>query len=181
MGCVQLELVEDLVRRYAGTRSRDFPALRASGVVALDVVMDGARRHPNPSVRWRCIDLLDHLGGDECTETFVAALDDAVPRVRRHAVHALSCNRCKERPLCVDVAPVLERVARTDPNARVRAEAAEALARQVGRRPVSSTGGGPYGPRRKSRSARRRAGRCQKSVFRPPSAPRIVSQTARPK
>ena len=45
------------------------------------------------------------------------------PAVRRHALHALSCERCKEAQLCVDIEPLLERCAATDDNAKVRTQA----------------------------------------------------------
>jgi hypothetical protein len=45
-----------------------------------------------------------------------------------HALHALSCERCKEEPLCVDLEPLLQRCAATDDNAKVRAQAEATLA-----------------------------------------------------
>ena len=122
------EQIEELVRRYGATHSRAFPALRASGEVDLVLLRVGARSHPVASMRWRCLTLLDHLDGDDSLPVFVEALfEDPVPRVRRHALHALSCERCKESPLCVDLKPLLERCARTDDNERVRTQARAAL------------------------------------------------------
>jgi hypothetical protein len=121
--------IEEQVRRYGATYGRDFPSLRASGDVDLVLLRLGARRHPVPSMRWRCLTLLDHLDGDDSVPVFVEALfEDPVPRVRRHALHALSCERCKEAPLCVDLKPLLERCAQTDDNERVRTQARAALA-----------------------------------------------------
>ena len=121
--------IEEQVRRYGATHSRAFPALRASGEVDLPLLRLGARSHPVPSMRWRCLTLLDHLDGDDSVPVFIEALfEDPVPRVRRHALHALSCERCKEAPLCVDIAPLLERCAATDDNAKVRAQAEATLA-----------------------------------------------------
>ena len=48
------------------------------------------------------------------------ALHDPVPYVRRVAVHALICQRCKPAPLTRDVVPLLLRVAREDLNSKVR-------------------------------------------------------------
>jgi hypothetical protein len=58
-------------------------------------------------------------------------LGDAVPRVRRHALHALSCDRCKTSPLCVDVVPVVAECLRNDDNAKVRRQARDVLARYL--------------------------------------------------
>jgi HEAT repeat protein len=57
-------------------------------------------------------------------------LDDDVPRVRRNAAHALGCVACKPQwsgvlPACV--VEQLERLAASDPNAKVRNEARDAL------------------------------------------------------
>jgi hypothetical protein len=54
---------------------------------------------------------------------FVAALDDPVPRVRRHAIHALTCEACRVEPLTIDVVSPLRRTVALDPNPQVRFEA----------------------------------------------------------
>jgi HEAT repeat protein len=58
--------------------------------------------HPNPKVRWWCLQLMDHVGDEQCIGHIVRALDDPVPRVRKMAKHALECERCKQSPLVVD-------------------------------------------------------------------------------
>lgn len=71
-------------------------------------------------VRRSCCRLLDDL--DFTPESLAAlqrALDDPDPRVRRSAVHTLSCQHCKPSGCAVDVHPLFERMAR-DPNRRVR-------------------------------------------------------------
>lgn len=89
--------VEEVVLRYIATRSRDFPKLRASGEVPLDLLARGALEHPVGKYRWRCIDLLDHLGDASADAIFRTALNDPLPRVRRHAQHALDCMKCRPR------------------------------------------------------------------------------------
>jgi hypothetical protein len=124
--------IERHVLRFVATPSRQFPALRASGQVDLSLLRLGAQSHPNPKVRWQCLTLLDHLDGDESVPVFVGALlGDPVPRVRRHALHALSCDRCKTSPLCVDVVPIVAECLRKDDNANVRQQARDVLARYL--------------------------------------------------
>jgi HEAT repeat protein len=60
--------------------------------------------HPNPKVRWWCLQLMDHVGDEPCFEHIIRALDDPVPRVRAMALHALECERCKQSPAMVDAA-----------------------------------------------------------------------------
>lgn len=113
--------------QHIATPSRDFPRLRASQQVDLVLVRLGAREHPNPSMRWKCLTLLDHLDGDDSVPVFIGALtNDPVPRVRKHALHALTCQRCKEAPLGLDVVPAIVICAESDPNPKVR-ERARAL------------------------------------------------------
>jgi len=116
--------IEELVRCYIGTHSREFSELRASGVIDLALLGRGALEHDNSWVRRSCLILLDHLGDERHVPVFAAALrGDPVPRNRRHALHALTCNRCKATAMCVDVSADI-RVALTDPNPKVRALAA---------------------------------------------------------
>src|SRR5438045_7925027 len=116
--------VEELVRSYIATPSRGFAALRASGRIPLDLVGRGALEHPNSKIRRSCLILLDHLGDERHAPVFAAALrNDPVPRNRRHALHALTCDKCKAATMCVDVSDDI-RVALADPNPKVRALAA---------------------------------------------------------
>ena len=123
-------LIEQHMLRYVATPSRQFPRLRASGEVDLSLLRLGARSHPNPATRWRCLTLLDHLDGDDSVPVFIEALlGDPVPRVRRHALHALSCERCKAEPICADVVPAIAMCAQNDDNVKVRQQARELLIR----------------------------------------------------
>jgi len=68
---------------------------------------------------------MDHLADDRCVEPLRRLLDDPVPRVRRVALHSLSCDACKLVPLRRDddlVAVLIER-ALADPSINVRREA----------------------------------------------------------
>ena len=113
--------VEQLVRSHIATPSREFPRLRDSGEVPLDLVGRGALQHQNSRIRRCCLILLDHLGDERHIEVFAAAVQsDAVPRNRRHALHALTCQKCKATEMCVDVTGYVEACAEGDPNAKVR-------------------------------------------------------------
>jgi hypothetical protein len=71
-------------------------------------------------VRRSCCRLLDDV--DFTPESLAAlqrALDDPDPRVRRSALHTLSCQHCKPSGCAVQVQPLFQRMAR-DPNRRVR-------------------------------------------------------------
>ncbi len=71
-------------------------------------------------VRRTCCRLLDDL--DFTPESLAAlqrALDDPDPRVRRSALHSLSCQHCKPSGCALDIQPLFERMAR-DPSRRVR-------------------------------------------------------------
>lgn len=126
------EEVEAIVARYAATPAREFPALARSGEVDLGFVRLGARNHPNPAIRWRCLTLLDHLDGGDATPVYLDRLaHDPVPRVRRHALHALTCDRCSLSPRATDVVPAVAESAQHDPNAKVRRRAREILHRYL--------------------------------------------------
>ncbi len=129
-------------------RTRDLEGLRAgvvlplrdlldlrSRVVALGlhaVLVDGllaGLESPHSRVRYLCADALDHLANEPCAVPLERLLSDPVPRVRRAALHALSCDACKLSPLpkVADLFETLTRLAESDPNARVRNAALEAL------------------------------------------------------
>ncbi len=97
--------------------------------ISWELIHEGALRHPSPVVRRRCLDLLDHHGDDTIGPTVVRALDDPIPRVRRHALHALTCVKCRVGALAVDVVASLVRVALEDPNEKVRLQAVDSLGR----------------------------------------------------
>ena len=104
-----------------------FERLRDDGRLPSPTEILPALNHPNPKVRYACLGLLDHLADETCVPAIVASIADPVPRVRRMAVHAVGCQRCKPTALCTDLTSVLLQVAEHDPVWRVRQEAVIAL------------------------------------------------------
>jgi HEAT repeat protein len=85
--------------------------------------------HSEPRVRYNCALAMDHIADDRCSEPLQALLEDAVPKVRRAALHSLSCEACKVTPLPVpgDLIETLIAKANTDPSIRVRRAAVGSL------------------------------------------------------
>lgn len=85
--------------------------------------------HPNAKVRWWCLQLMDHLADESYVPPILSKLSDPVAKVRRHAIHALSCGACKpdRRRMAVQIDAALRAAAEADPDERVRAEARKAL------------------------------------------------------
>lgn len=85
--------------------------------------------HPNAKVRWWCLQLMDHLADESYLAPILSRLLDPVAKVRRHAIHALSCGACKpdRQPLKVQIGAALRTVVATDPDEKVREEARQAL------------------------------------------------------
>ena len=93
----------------------------------------GGLSHDHPQVRWWCIQMLDHCPDPRAVEAILPLLEDPVPRVRRNAAHALGCVACKPDwtgRLEQEVSDLLVRMAESDPNTKVRTEAAQTLARR---------------------------------------------------
>lgn len=78
--------------------------------------------HKNPVVRRCCLELLDQHPDPRAVPHILAALEDPVPRVRWHAVHALLCDACKDGGsfLTPEIAARLALVAAEDASAKVR-------------------------------------------------------------
>lgn len=96
---------------------------------AFDALLGGLE-HRNPQVRWWSIQLLDHCADLRAIAAIVPLLDDPVARVRRNAVHALSCTPCKpdwSGHLADGVIARIALLAEVDPNSKVRTDAALAL------------------------------------------------------
>jgi hypothetical protein len=94
--------------------------------------------HENPDVRAGCCIVLDHHLEEDCLPDLIANLEHADDNVRRWALHALACDRCKEgscRPGEADVVPVVARMLVEDPSTIVRAQAAGLLGEAVHRHP----------------------------------------------
>jgi HEAT repeat protein len=111
-----------LVSRLAdpATAQATAATLRAQPPEQLVPALVAGLRSSEWRVRRSCCRLLDDL--DFTPESLAAlrrALDDPDPRVRRSALHTLSCQHCKPSGCAVEVQPLFERMAR-DPNRRVR-------------------------------------------------------------
>jgi hypothetical protein len=105
-------------------------ALVVAGPVGLGAVVAGFT-HADARVRRGCADFLDHYGTDACVDALrQAALHDPVAGVRRAAVHALLCQRCKPCSLTSDITDFLIQVAVEDSSVRVRGEALWGLSEQ---------------------------------------------------
>jgi HEAT repeat protein len=102
--------------------------LVGAGRAALPVARAGLR-HPDWRVRRDCLRFLDHQADPESGRLVLGCLTDAHPDVRKWAVHALGCDRCKGAGRGdLDAVPHLLRVVREDPSLRVRRSAVLALA-----------------------------------------------------
>jgi HEAT repeat protein len=99
------------------------------GVRAVATLVAGAA-HRSPKVRAACVALMDHLGDERCCQALGLALRDASPLVRRHAVHAVGCQKCKAHPLPIDVVGALIERVLVDSSVRVRRVAAHQLGLQ---------------------------------------------------
>lgn len=114
-------------------RVRVSPEAKAALISGLD--------HPNAKVRWWCLQLMDHLADESYLEPVLSKLNDPVAKVRRHAIHALSCGACKpnRQVLAVQIESALRAALSTDPDQRVQEEARQALERlgHLGPRPAA--------------------------------------------
>lgn len=92
-------------------------------------LIDGLE-HPNAKVRWWCLQLMDHLADESYLEPILSKLSDPVAKVRRHAIHALSCGACKpnRQVLAEEIEAALRGVLASDSDEKVREEASRALA-----------------------------------------------------
>jgi HEAT repeat protein len=97
------------------------PAAKAALIAGLD--------HPNAKVRWWCLQLMDHLADESYLQPIISRLSDPVAKVRRHAIHALSCGACKpnHRVLQIEIESALRAVLESDPDEKVREEARRSL------------------------------------------------------
>ena len=102
-------------------------SLAAAGPSGLRVALD-ALSDPDPKLRGAALGFIDHHATDACVPQLSrVAQTDPDPDVRRAAVHALICERCKPSPLDLNPIGVLLDAFRNDPNRRVRFSAAQSL------------------------------------------------------
>lgn len=88
-------------------------------------------KHPNSKIRWWCIQLMDHLADESYRDPLLdVAYTDPTPKNRRHAIHALVCEKCKPDRcrLNIDIRADLQQIIATDPDASVRELARQELA-----------------------------------------------------
>jgi HEAT repeat protein len=108
--------------------------LRELGPAAREAVEEGLLSD-DPRIRSQCALLIDRLAGNDSFELMLLLLDDPEPSVRRHAIHALACDRCKTDDVCAlpraQIIPEASRMLASDPDPLVRAIALETLARWV--------------------------------------------------
>ncbi len=85
---------------------------------------------PQPRLRFECAGMMDHFADERCVEPLRRLLDDPIPRVRRAALHSLSCDECKPAPLGtnIDFVTLLIERAFADPSIQVRRHAVYELA-----------------------------------------------------
>jgi len=76
-----------------GLTASELQSIRPSET-ACDALCVGLR-HSSPRVRWWCLQLIDHVGNASLLQQAAPLLNDPVPRVRKMALHALTCERCK--------------------------------------------------------------------------------------
>jgi HEAT repeat protein len=123
-----------------GVKHRAKAALRElmrRGADTTDALRRGLNS-PNPRVREGCCIVLDHHLDALAVPELVANLDHEDARVRRWAMHALACDRCKEgecRPGEDDSIPLAMRALFEDPEYHVRKEAAALLGPSAHSRP----------------------------------------------
>lgn len=115
-------------------RKAAYRRLREFGSAAREAVEAGLLAG-DPRLRAQCALLIDRLADNDSFELMLLLLDDPDPSVRRHAIHALACDRCKSEDVCAlprgQIIPEAARMLATDPDAHVRAIALEVLARWV--------------------------------------------------
>ena len=133
----------ELVDRFADKQSRNgaivalVGAINARDLAKVTLEPEAKRalteglEHDNAKVRWWCLQLMDHLADESFIPFILPLLDDPVGKVRKHAVHALTCDRCKPDRCGLELSNTVKahiaEVAQTDTDARVRVEASAAL------------------------------------------------------
>jgi HEAT repeats len=109
--------------RSAEARQR----LIALGPDAAQAAREGLKS-PDAQVRMKCCQVLDHVMDAASVQAIIGALADPAAEVRREALHALACDRCKDgqcRPAAGQVLAPAIRLLATDPSPHVRAFACE--------------------------------------------------------
>jgi HEAT repeats len=134
LGWAQNHESEPLGFRFAMMPLRDILEVRDIVIkngqhhLLVDGLLEGLE-HVKPRVRYTCAAALDHLADERCTEPLRHLLNDPVARVRRAALHSLSCDACKVAalPNRADLVPTLIDLALHDASIRVRRAATVSL------------------------------------------------------
>lgn len=120
---------EQLVAEFVHGKNRmaAFLALCERGKAVLPAVRSGFE-HSDWNVRRWCAVVADNFADTETLQALVPLLNDQKSQVRVFAVHALSCEQCKDGPNPIDATPMLlERIAK-DESIKVRRQAVAMLA-----------------------------------------------------
>jgi HEAT repeat protein len=127
-------LVERLAeKRHAQAALRELMA----AVPAASPALRRGLRHDEPLVRMRCCMVLDHYLDEAALPGLFENLSHPEGRVRAWALHALSCDQCKEGECRLDedeTVPVALRMLREDRSRKVRTMAAHLAGVAVHRR-----------------------------------------------
>ncbi len=86
-------ILGDLLSAKPGTRPSEQRGKKVSEQ-KLEALIWGLS-YDNPVVRWQCFELLDAHPDHRAVPDILRLLNDPVPRVRWHAIHALECDACK--------------------------------------------------------------------------------------
>jgi HEAT repeat protein len=134
--------------------------LLLSGPDAVPAIRRGLQSD-NPVIRRSCVGLLDNLVDEASLPDLVRALDDDDQMVRRRALHALSCDPCKQnecRPGDDLFVGKAIGILQSDSDPDVRAAAIDALGKVAVRRPDATAalvGAAEHDPRPELRSMTR--------------------------
>jgi HEAT repeat protein len=123
--------VAQLGARSWEEREAHWKTLREGGRATLSA-MKQAFNHGDWRVRRECVGYMDHHADETCVRGLIKALQDPNQKVRRNAIHSLSCDRCKPSPIASDVIPFIIGVIENDRSIRVRRSALSLLS---GRKP----------------------------------------------
>jgi HEAT repeat protein len=106
-----------------------YPILDKAGKLAIDAILEGLESQDWRIRKW-CTALLDHNADQRCIEPLVCRLTDSYADVRRHAVHSIGCQSCKDESLCLDIIALLIERAMKDTSILVKRSAVHMLGNQ---------------------------------------------------
>ena len=125
----KVKFAHDVERLAHPDRGAVLKRLEANAADAMPAIIAGLS-HVDPQVRKWCVSLLDHHATAAAVPGLVKALEDPVADVRRHAVHSVGCQSCKEQALDLDIVDLLIKRMVRDPSLRVRRSATHMLGNQ---------------------------------------------------